>query len=180
MIPFWTYHPELMRIDVNDPARRRRGRITVEPALRPPRVPLEEEAGEVFLSWDGALDDAGHLRRCVCCGCPNLYRMRTLPSVTPIIVIVAFAGAAVSLLGYATNPLVYATLIVVLGIEIITVLVAKTRLVCYRCRSQYSNTPIAPYHAGFDREDANSAANQPDTGPESGVEPELSEEPPTS
>ncbi|MCH2143905.1 MAG: hypothetical protein MK082_02035 [Phycisphaerales bacterium] len=151
-----------MRIDVNDPARRRRGRITVDPTQRQHRVPLEDGEGEVFLSWDGTLDDAGHLRKCVCCGCPNLYRMRTLPSVTPIIVILAFAGAAVSLLGYATNQLVYATLILVLVIEVTIVLVAKVRLVCYRCRSQYSDIPIAPYHERFERENAEAAANQPD------------------
>ena len=69
-------------------------------------MPLEEGEGEVFLNWDGTLDDAGHLRKCLTCGCPNLYSYRSLPSVAPIIVIVAFAGAAVGILGYATGTFV--------------------------------------------------------------------------
>lgn len=151
-----------MRIDVHDPARRRQGRIRVDPAQRPSRVSLEEGEGEVFLTWDGTLDDAGHLRRCLACGCPNLYRFRSLPSVTPIIVIVAFAGAAVGILGYATNPLVLATLLIVLLAEVAIILVARTRLVCYRCRSRYDETVIAPYHTAFDREIAEQPANQPE------------------
>lgn len=151
-----------MRIDVHDPSRRRRGRVRVDPAQRPPRVPLEEGEGEVFLNWDGTLDDAGHLRKCLTCGCPNLYSYRSLPSVTPIIVIVAFAGAAVGILGYATNPLVMATLVIVLLAEIAIILVARTRLVCYRCRSRYEDTTIAPYHTTFDREIAEQPANQPE------------------
>lgn len=134
----------------------------MDPTQRKPRVPLEEGSGEVFLSWDGALDDDGHLRKCLCCGSPNLYRIRSLPSVTPIIVILAFVGAAVGLLGYANNPFVLTSLVVVLLFEITIILVARTRLVCYRCRSRYSETSIAQYHPGFDREQSEAEQNQPE------------------
>ena len=154
-----------MRIDIHDSSRRRRGRVQVDPVQRPSRVPLEDGEGEVFLSWDGTLDDAGHLRKCLCCGCPNLYKFRSLPSVTPIIVIVAFAGAAVGILGYATNILVLGILLLVLIAEVTIFLVARTRLVCYRCRSRYDDTPVANYHATFDREIADQPANQPEPIP---------------
>ena len=134
----------------------------MDPSQRPPRVPLEEGSGEVFLAWDGALDDAGHLRKCLCCGSPNLYRIRSLPTVTPIIVILAFVGAAVGLLGYANNPVVLTSLVVVLLFEVMIILVARNRLVCYRCRSRYSDIQIARYHPGFDREQSDSEQNQPE------------------
>lgn len=118
----------------------------------------------MFLAWDGALDDAGHLRRCLCCGSEKLYRIRSLPSVTPIIVILAFAGAAVGLLGYADNMFVLISLVVVLVAESMLVLFSRTRLVCYRCRSRYSEVPIAPYHVGFDRELSDAAGSESDRG----------------
>ena len=164
----WTLPSPVMRIDVNDSKRQRRGQISVESSLRPVRVPLEEDDGEVFLNWDGTLDDDGQLRKCLCCGCPNLYRIRSLPSFTPVIVILAFVGAAVGLLGYGNNPVVLPLLITVLVVEIMIVIVSRTRLVCYRCRSRYADLPIAPYHGTFDREYAelpenNSAADAANT-----------------
>jgi hypothetical protein len=167
-----------MRIDVNDPARRRRGWIRVDPTQRTPRVPLEGGSGKVFLAWDGALDDAGHLRKCLCCGSSNLYRIRSLPSVTPIIVILAFVGAAVGLLGYANNPVVLTSLVVVLLFEVTIILVARNRLVCYRCRSQYSDTPIARYHPRFDREQSDSEQNQPEIDLKRNPSPSESRTPP--
>jgi len=126
-------------------------------------MPLEDGEGEVFLNWDGTLDDSGHLRKCLCCGCSNLYRIRSLPSITPVIVILAFVGAAVGLLGYGDNPMVLPLLVAVLVVEVTIVIVSRNRLVCYRCRSRYANLPIAPYHGAFDRDYAELPENTPST-----------------
>ena len=149
-----------MRIEVHDTARRRRGTLEVDPTKRPPRAQLHQRRGqdsdkreEVFLNWDGAQDDAGHLRKCVVCGCPSLFRHRTLPSVTPIVVILAFAGAALGILGYATSPWVTGLLIAVLAAELCIIVVARVEVVCYRCRSRYQDTNPAPYHTAFDPTD---------------------------
>lgn len=155
-----------MRIDVHDSNRQRRGQVTLDGSQRPAKMPLEDGAGEVFLNWDGTLDDSGHLRKCLCCGCPNLYRIRSLPSITPVIVILAFVGAAVGLLGYGDNPVVLPLLITVLVVEVAIVIVSRNRLVCYRCRSRYEKLPIAPYHGTFDREYAEIPENRPPMAPE--------------
>ena len=157
-----------MRIEVHDLSRARRGRTTLDPSQRPPRAQLEgvedpqhPQAAEVFLDWDGALDDSGHLRRCPVCGGKQLFKVRTLPTVTPIVVILAFAGTAVSLFGYANNPIILAALVLVIIAELVILVVARTRLVCYRCRSRFAQTTIAPYHAVFDPQIAQLTSNQP-------------------
>jgi hypothetical protein len=149
-----------MRIDINDGTRQRRGRITIDPSQRPPRVLIDEDGSDVFLDWDGSLDDEGHLRKCLICGNSSLFRFRSLPSVTPILVILAFAGFAVSILGYANNPVVLALMGVVLTSEFVILAIVRTQLVCYRCRSTYSDTPIAPYHDLFDPQTADLEANK--------------------
>ncbi|MFO0827592.1 MAG: hypothetical protein U0572_05520 [Phycisphaerales bacterium] len=143
-----------MRIDARDTDGRWLGRIEVDPGQRPSLVAVTDSTAtthERFLNWDGALDDAGHLRHCLICGCPSMYRSKALPQVTPFIVVLAFAGAFVGLLGYATNPIVLPALVVLLVIDIATLVVARTRLVCYRCGSRYSRLSIARYHRRWDR-----------------------------
>lgn len=150
-----------MRISINDGSRRRRGRITVDPTKRPPRVSIAEDGSDVFLDWDGSLDDEGHLRKCLICENANLFRVRSLPSVTPILVILALAGFAVSVLGYANNPIILALMGVVLIAELVILVIVRTQLVCYRCRSTYADTPIPKYHDLFDPQVADLDENQP-------------------
>src|SRR6187397_585286 len=92
-----------MRIELRDENRRRIGRIEIDPALRPTRVSIVGSPREVFLSWDTAVDDAGRLRRCVACECPELYRSKAFPQITGIVVFLAFAGAVIGVLGLATT-----------------------------------------------------------------------------
>lgn len=142
-----------MRIDVRQPDRKRIGRITIDPALRPTRARIEdgEVDREVFLEWEAATDDAGRLRRCVVCGCRDLYAVRTFPQLTGFVVVLAFAGAVIGLLGYTTNPIVLAALIVVLLLDIGSLVFSRHRLVCYQCRSTYSDVEIARHHRPWDR-----------------------------
>lgn len=140
-----------MRIDVRDDQRRRLGRIEIDPAERPTRVRLEQTGREVFLDWDRALDDASQLRRCVVCGCPDLYRSKAFPQVTVLVVVLAFAGAAIGTLGLATTPLVFGAMVAVLAADVSILIFARPRLVCHRCRSSYHGLAIARYHRGWDR-----------------------------
>tara|TARA_B100001059_G_C17820261_1_gene577808 strand:+ start:59 stop:760 length:702 start_codon:yes stop_codon:yes gene_type:complete len=167
-----------MQIDLNDLSRRRLGRVSLEPEARPPRASIAPGDEEVFLDWEGTLDDSGNLRRCLACGSDHLFRIKTLPSVTPIFVILAFAGTAVSLFGYANNPIILAALILVMIAELVILMVSRTKLVCYRCRSRYSNTQIARYHLPFNQQIAELSVNQADSlergsendAPASGIE----------
>lgn len=163
-----------MRIDLRDGDRKPLGRVDVDPAARPTRVAVatrgseaivgasvgdvheqpHEATREVFLNWEGALDDAGHLRRCVACGGAAMFRTKSFPQVTLLVVVLAFAGAVVAALGYATDPKVLAALLVVLVVDVAILLFARPLLVCYRCRSTYSMLPMARYHRRWDRREA--------------------------
>lgn len=159
-----------MRIELRDENRRRIGRLEADAALRPTRVgvmPRPAAAAptangavpaapaapqrEVFLNWDTAVDDAGQLRRCVVCGCNDMFREKAFPQVTGFVVILAFVGAIVGALGLATNLPVLFTMIAVLVLDIAILIFSKRRLVCYRCRTSYHELPIARYHRPWDR-----------------------------
>ncbi|HMN96490.1 MAG TPA: hypothetical protein PKC43_08810 [Phycisphaerales bacterium] len=143
-----------MRIDLRSDDRRPVGRVELDPAARPTRVTVPEIDREVFLAWDSALDDAGHLRRCVACGCRGMFRTKSFPQVTLLVVVLAFAGAVVAALGYAANPIVLAALVALLCVDVGILLFSRPLLVCYRCRSTYSRLPIARYHRRWDRREA--------------------------
>ncbi|MCH6552248.1 MAG: hypothetical protein IH804_09600 [Planctomycetes bacterium] len=140
-----------MQIELRDRDRRRIGRIDVDPALRPTRVGIVGTGREVFLDWDTALDDAGHLRRCVACGGPEVFREKAFPQVTGFVVALAFAGAIVAALGFANEPAVLGAMALVLVLDIAILVLSKQRLVCYRCRTNYRGLPIARYHRRWDR-----------------------------
>lgn len=127
------------------------------------RVPRRDAPPqEVFLNWDQAIDDAGCLRHCVACG-GRLYRTRTLPQVTPVVVVLAAAGAVIAALGFAANPWVYGSLVAVLALDVLVLLLARDRLVCYRCHSAYDRLRVARYHRRWDPRAAESEppADQP-------------------
>lgn len=146
-----------MRMRVRNERRRVLGRAEVNPAERPTRVLVESAAGDdqethdLFLNWEGALDDAGQVRRCVACGCSDLFQERAFPQVTALVIVLAFAGAAVGALGFATTTPMLLLLCAVLAIDVAILLFSKRRLVCYRCRSTFMDMPIARYHRGWDR-----------------------------
>ena len=143
-----------MQINLRDTNRRRIGRIEVDPAQRPTRVRFagtNDSAREIFLDWDTALDDAGRLRRCVACGCQDLFRAKAFPQITSFVIVLAFAGAVIGALGLATTPPILAAMIAVLVVDVAILLFSKQRLVCHRCRSSYRGLSIARYHPPWDR-----------------------------
>ncbi len=152
-----------MRIELRDAERRKVGRIEVDPARRPTRVHVQDSDGEVFLDWDTALDDAGHLRRCVACSCPDLFRAKAFPQVTGFVVVLAFAGAAIGALGLATTPPILIAMVLVLVADIAILLLSRPRLVCHRCRTSYHELSIARYHRRWDR--AIAERHAPPAGP---------------
>jgi len=147
--------PLPLRIDAHDPRDRRRiGIGRVDPATRPARIRIDAPHAvcEVFLEWEGTLDDAGRLRRCPICGCASLYRVRSLPAITPYVLVVAFAGIGLSLLGY-DDPRLLAALSILLAIDVALLVLARTQLVCYRCRSRYEGLSVARQHRTWDRDE---------------------------
>jgi len=102
----------------------------------------------------------------VACG-GKLYRTRTLPQVTPIVVVLAASGVLVAAFGLAANPWIYGALVAVLLLDIGVLVLARTRLVCYRCGSTYDRLPVARYHRSWDPREAESeaASRQPSSSP---------------
>lgn len=152
-----------MRVDLRDETRRRIGRIEVDPTERPTRVAVVDGGDDVFLNWDGAVDDGGHLRRCVACGCPVLFREKAFPQLTGLVVIMAFAGSVYGAIGEVRPPM-FVTMAAVLVLDVAILLYSRRRLVCYRCRSAYYGVDIARYHRSWDRAlaDRHPAATQGD------------------
>ena len=144
-------YPYSMLIELRDAERRKVGRIEIDPAERPTRVHVQGSDREVFLDWDTALDDAGHLRRCIVCRCPDLFRAKAFPQVTGFVVVLAFAGAVIGALGLATTPPILIAMVLVLVADIAILLLSRARLVCHRCRTSYHDLAIARYHRRWDR-----------------------------
>ena len=140
-----------MQVDLRTVDGERLGRIELDPDARPTRIQPPGSDRDLFLEWDNAVDDAGHLRRCVVCGSPHLYRSRSLPQFTPFVVVLAFAGTVLALLGYATEWWILTLLAIVLAIDIGVLVFAESRLACYRCGSTYRKLKIARYHRPWDR-----------------------------
>lgn len=139
-----------MRIDLRDDQRRVIGSIEADPAQRPTRVAVPGAGRDVFLTWEGAVDDGGHLRRCVACGCGDLFREKAFPQITGLVVVLAFAGAVIGALGFVTMP-VLIVMIAILLFDAAILVFSRSRLVCYQCRSSYHHLSIARYHRSWDR-----------------------------
>jgi len=148
-------------VDLRDASRRFLGRVEIDSAERPTRIQVPGGGREVFLSWEGSLDDGGHLRRCIACGSSAMFRTKSFPQVTVIVVILAFAGAVVAALGYAADPKVLTAMVVVLLVDVGILVFSRPLLVCYRCRSTYADLSIARYHR---RWDSRVAENHPPGG----------------
>ena len=144
-----------MLIDLRDIRRQPVGRVDVDPDARPTRVQAIARDGttrEAFLQWDGAIDDSGHVRRCVACGGSDLFHEKAFPLLTGFVVVLAFAGSVVGLLGFASGrPGVMAALALVLTIDIAIFAFSRRRLVCYRCLTSYPRPRLARYHRAWDR-----------------------------
>lgn len=143
-----------MRIDIRNLAQKRLFAVTVD-AEKPPTVvhaPAETdmEGTEIYLQWDQALDDEGHLRRCPVCGCRELFVRRDFPQVTGLVVVVL--AVVISLVLFSQQEVVKAIVVLgaMVGIDLLIFLFTGQCLVCYRCRSEFRNLPIPEDHAHWD------------------------------
>ena len=125
------------------------GQFAVDLAEQPSTVLVEPNGEELYLEWNSTVDDSGHLRGCIACG-EDVFRERTFPQVTGLVIVLAFAGAVAGILGLVTTWLMLIAMGVVLIIDIAILTLSYTRLVCYKCGTRYSNLKIAPYHARWD------------------------------
>ncbi|MDG2422681.1 MAG: hypothetical protein P8M22_01750 [Phycisphaerales bacterium] len=140
-----------MRVVVRQLDRRRVGEIDADADTSPARVTTIDTGEEVFLDWERAFDDAGQLRRCIICGSEDLFQQKTFPQITPFVIVLAFALSLIGVLGFVTDIAILIGMTGVLLLDVAILFFARTRLQCYRCRSQYSKIQIADYHKRWDR-----------------------------
>lgn len=141
-----------MVVHAREADRTKLGTAEVSLDERPPRLRVGPPGSErdLFLDWERAIDDGGHLRKCILCGCESLHRTRSLPRVTPIVLVLGLTIVAVGLAGYGTPPLLVVSAIAASVIDLAFLLLGKVRLACYRCRSTFTGMPIARYHRWWD------------------------------
>ncbi|MBG84444.1 MAG: hypothetical protein CMJ40_07865 [Phycisphaerae bacterium] len=140
-----------MHVLVRQIDRSKVGEIAADAEQRPARTRTIDTDQEVFLDWERAFDDAGQLRRCIICGSDHLYQHKTFPQITPFVIVLAFGLSLIGVLGFVTDIAILIGMTGVLLLDIAILFFARTRLVCYRCRSQYRNLEIAEYHKPWDR-----------------------------
>lgn len=147
-----------MRLFLRDAERHPLGHVTLELDARPTRVRPDGSDRDLFLHWEGAVDDAGRLRKCLACGCTELFREKAFPQITGLIIVLAFLGALVGIVstllgnrGVAVTTPLLLIMVAILAIDVGLLLFTRRQLVCYRCRSSFSDLPIARYHKPWDR-----------------------------
>jgi len=90
-----------------------------------------------------------------------VYVRKNFPQVTPFVIVLAFSGAAVALLGYSTNPVLYASLAVLLAVDVLSLILSERQIVCYGCGAIYTRLRIARYLRPWDRTIAERIAKSP-------------------
>jgi hypothetical protein len=129
----------------------------IEPPLevdvaQPPRMIPDPQnpSREIYLQWDGGVDDEGHLRQCPVCQSRELYARKELPQLTAFVLILLAAAVAVGF--YASDHLgaSIAVLLAVTAVDLLIFFFAGRRLVCYQCHTQYSRIPIARNQKSWD------------------------------
>jgi len=128
--------------------------LVINPETKPAVVHHgQEQAGprELFLDWDRALDDQGHLRHCLVCGCPDLYVSREVPRVTVFVLIVLAAVLSMLMFGFGQIVWGVVVLVVLLLADLGIMLFARRRLECYNCAAVFSDLPIRRSRRGWEQ-----------------------------
>lgn len=105
---------------------------------------------EVCLDWDQAFDDHDHLRRCPACGCRDLYVRKDFHQVTGLAIVLLAGVVAMVLFGMQQVFTAMIVLGLVVLLDVIIYFFTKRCLVCYRCRSEFRDTPISRHHRPWD------------------------------
>lgn len=116
---------------------------TVDPKRPPAVLRPSGEGEEVFLTWERVIDDGGCVRCCPVCGCRDIFVRKDFPQAIGFtIVLLAGLGAMVL---FGLDQVIWAGLLLisVVAIDVVAYFFVPKCLVCYRCRSEFRDTPIA-------------------------------------
>ncbi len=139
-----------MRLDFACPACRRTTRTT----SLPPQTPLRCS----HCGWERGLSEealqAGTVRRCLVCGCEDLWRQKDFPQRWGLALVVA--GIVLSTIAWANwRPLWAIGILMAFALaDMLLYTFMPDVLVCYRCRARHRDAAEMEKHAGFDLETA--------------------------
>jgi ribosomal protein S14 len=96
------------------------------------------------LHWEHAVDEAGHLRRCVACGCRHVFVRKDFPQRAGLALVILAAGASVVLFALGQVALSIGVLLAAVVVDQIIGRFTSACVVCYRCRSEFRDLEISP------------------------------------
>lgn len=138
-----------MHIDIRNLDRQRLFSVEVD-LNDPPAVvrPNGDERSstptqEVFMNWDRAVDDEGHLRRCPVCGCRDLFVRKDFPQITGLTIVALATIVSMALFGAGAVIAAWGVLAAMVVLDAVIYAFTGKTLVCYRCRSEFRRLPIA-------------------------------------
>ena len=132
-----------MRIVIKDRKSLPRLTVHVDPASPPTVVSAEDGRGPaVSLDWDRALDDEGRLRHCPVCECPAFYVRKQVPRLTVFVLLLAAAVLTSLIYGVGGTGPAMIVLGLLLSVDMLVWMYAARILICYRCESEFHETPI--------------------------------------
>lgn len=139
-----------MRISVNNLDREPQGVVIVDETSQPARAGLRGTDRQIDLKWQNAVDEQGHLRRCVVCGCREIFKRRDFPQRFGLMLVIAAAVASVILLARGEALWSMAVLLAAVVIDRVVYVFTKECLVCYRCRSEFREVVVDSSHEPWD------------------------------
>ena len=145
--------------------RKRLFQVRIDPNDPPAAVgPPDGDGPQVDLHWANVLDPAGGLRRCPVCGCRELFTRKDFPQAVGLVLVVVVVVVAVVLM--LLRLLAWAVMLLGAVALFDAVLFAVTGrcLVCYRCRSEVRNVPIASSQRPWDLATGDKYRHQPESG----------------
>ncbi len=117
---------------------------------RPSKITVEPSGEALFLHWDATVDDSDRLRQCIICS-NDLYRERSFPKITGVVIVLAFAGGIAGVAGLLTTWSMFSAVVLVMLLDLAILFLDKPRLVCYECKTKFKNTQIAPHFDPWDQ-----------------------------
>ncbi len=130
-----------MRIDVHNTDRELLGRVEVDDAAPP------AEACGLPLQWAQAFDDCRRLKRCPACGCRDLFVRKDFPQKLGLAMVIIAAVVALALFATGNGLWAFAVLGAMAVIDACVYLLTGKLLVCYRCRSEFRDTPVSGHES---------------------------------
>ena len=138
-----------MRISANNLDREPLGSAVVDESIQPAQATLEETDQTIDLHWDGVLDEAGRVHRCVVCGCREIFKRYDFPQRFGLMLVIGAVLACLILLIKGQVLWAMGVLLGTVVMDRIVYVFTRECLVCYRCRSEFRDVKIDESHESW-------------------------------